>query len=72
MAKVKGGLFLRNAQDLKIKGRLFLQNTRRRKIKGELFLRNAQNLRDYQIGMQHPPNLKAKIKKRPASLPDVK
>ncbi|ASA20815.1 hypothetical protein B9T62_08470 [Paenibacillus donghaensis] len=43
-AKVKGGLFLRNAQDLKGKGGLFLRNAQDLKGKSGLFLRNAQDI----------------------------
>ncbi|WP_157685479.1 hypothetical protein [Paenibacillus donghaensis] len=43
-AKVKGGLFLQNAQDLNGKGGLFLRNAQDLNGKGGLFLRNAQDL----------------------------
>ncbi|ASA22539.1 hypothetical protein [Paenibacillus donghaensis] len=44
-SKVKGGLFLRNAQVLNRKGRLFLRNAQDLKVKSRLFLRNARDLK---------------------------
>ncbi|ASA23123.1 hypothetical protein B9T62_21355 [Paenibacillus donghaensis] len=55
--KVKGRLFLRNAQHLKGECGLFLRNAQHLKAKSRLFLRNAQDLKGKNVTTQVPARI---------------